>query len=202
RLRRRHLVLARPAGLRAGPALERLALPGARVLFGRGVVVLVPCRTALPRPAALVALASVAVPDPGRPVEHRPGRPADLLPPPAVPLLRGGAAPGGDLPPGRPGRGGRPHVGAGVRGVPPAAVRHRRRAPVCRWGKRKEPEGEGEPSGARAALPAGALAPGKFFPATCPPTPDPWLRPAPRPAGGPLPEMAPRPALLAAPPRT
>src|SRR5262249_39551001 len=136
--RRRHLGLARPARLRPGPALERLALPAARVLPGYGPRVLVSHRPALPRPAALVALAAAPVPVPGRPVERRFGRPADLLRPPAVPLLRGGAAPGGALPPGRPVGRGRCHVGAGLRGVPPAAVWHRRPTPVRPGDKRQE----------------------------------------------------------------
>src|SRR5262249_51874608 len=87
---------------------------------------------------ALVALAAAPVPVPGRPVEHRFGGPADLLRPPAVPLLRGGAAPGGTLPPGGPVGSGRCHVGAGLRGVPPAAVWHRRPAPVRPGGERQE----------------------------------------------------------------
>src|SRR5262249_17790055 len=63
--RRRHLVLARATGLRPGPALGRLALPGARLLPRHGPAVLVSRRPALPRPAALVALAPVAGPAPG-----------------------------------------------------------------------------------------------------------------------------------------
>ena len=59
-LRRRHLGLARPARLRPGPALERLALPPARVLPGHGPPLLVSRRPALPGPAALVALAAAS----------------------------------------------------------------------------------------------------------------------------------------------
>src|SRR5262249_1697797 len=124
---------------------------------------------ALPGPAALVALAAVAVPSPGRPVEHHPGGPADLLRPPAVPLLRGGAAPGRTLPPGRPGGSGRCHVGAGLRGVPPAAVRHWRPAPVRRRGKNQEEGGgprsevRGRRSGDKAVPRAVLIALGEFL---------------------------------------
>ena len=97
--RRRHLGLACPARLRPGPPLERLALPAARVLPGHGPRVLVSHHPALPGPASLVALAAAPVPVPGRPVEHRFGGPVDVLRPRAVPLLRGGAAPGGALRP-------------------------------------------------------------------------------------------------------
>ena len=48
-LRRRHLALARPAGLRPGPALERLALPAARLLPRHGPAVLVSRSSGLTR---------------------------------------------------------------------------------------------------------------------------------------------------------
>src|SRR5262249_53127758 len=102
RLRRRHLALAPAAALRPGPALRRLALRAARLLPGCGAGVLVSGRAALPEPAALVALAAVAVPDRGRRVEHRPVGRADLLRARGVPLLRRGAAAGGGLRPGGP----------------------------------------------------------------------------------------------------
>src|SRR5262249_32271742 len=66
-LPRRHLVLAPPRDLRPGPACKRLALPAACLLPRRSLVVLVSRRPALPRPAALVELAPVPVPDPDRP---------------------------------------------------------------------------------------------------------------------------------------
>src|SRR5262249_43150881 len=181
-LRRRHLGLARPTRLRPGPALERLALPAARVLPWDGPRLLVSHRPALPCPAALVALAAVSVPVPGRPVEHRPGGPADVLQPPAVPLLRGGAAPGGTLRAGRPIGRGRCHGGAGFRGVPPAAVRHRRPAPVGPGGERQESAVGGRRSGVRsrrstdkAAPGADLIAGGESSSDLCPPTGNRWL---------------------------
>ena len=104
--------------------LQHACFLGTALLFWYPVVRPYPAR---PRWSPWLLL---PVPDPGRPVEHRPGGPADLLRPPAVPLLRGGAAPGGTLPPGRPVGGGRSHVGAGLAGVPAAAVWHRRPTPV------------------------------------------------------------------------
>src|SRR5262245_23193889 len=181
-LRRRHLGLARPTRLRPGPALERLALPAARVLPGDGPRLLVSHRPALPGPAALVALAAVSVPVPGRPVEHRPGGPADVLQPLAVPLLRGGAAPGGTFPPGRPIGRGRCHVGAGLRGVPPTAVRQRRPALVRPGGERQESEVGGRRSGVRsrrsrdkAAPEADLIARGESSSDLRPPTGNLWL---------------------------
>src|SRR5262249_8633067 len=122
-LRRRHLGLALPAGLRPGPALQRLALPAACVLHRRGAAVLVSRGAASPRPAALVVVGPVPAPDPGRPGEHRPGGGADVLRPRALSVLRGGAAPRRSLAPGRPVGGRRPHVGPGLPGIPAAAVR-------------------------------------------------------------------------------
>src|SRR5208282_5518450 len=62
-LHRCHLGLALAAGLRPGPALERLALPATHLLPRHGPAVLVSRRPALPGPAALVVLASVPVSD-------------------------------------------------------------------------------------------------------------------------------------------
>src|SRR5262245_16605649 len=129
-LRRRHLALALPAGLRPGPALGRLALLAARLLPGHRPAVLVSRRPALPGPAALVALAPAPVPDPGRRGEHRRGGRADVFRPRPVSLLRGGAAPGRAVPARRPVGSGRPHVGAGVGGLSPSPVWHRRPAPL------------------------------------------------------------------------
>src|SRR5437660_257203 len=86
-----------------------------RGLPRHGPAVLVSGRPALPQSAALVGLAARPLPGPRRPVEHHLGGAADLLRPRALPVLRGGPAPGRTLRPGRPGRGGRPHVGPGLR---------------------------------------------------------------------------------------
>src|SRR5262249_37772677 len=127
-LPRCHVALARPAGLRPGPAFERLALRAAPLLPRHGAAVLVSRHPALPQPAALVALDPDPVPAPRRPVEHRAVGAADLLRPCAVHVLHRGPAPVGALRPGGPVGGRPPHVGAGVRGVSPAAGRDRRPA--------------------------------------------------------------------------
>src|SRR5262249_9499444 len=86
-LRRGRMGVARSAGLRPGPALRRLALLAARLFPRRGAAVLVSGRAAVSEPAALVALAAVAVPADRRPVEHGPVGRADVLRARAVPLL-------------------------------------------------------------------------------------------------------------------
>src|SRR5262249_61906844 len=57
-----HLVLACPAGLRSCLALERLALPTARLLSRHGLAVLVSDCAALSRPATLVIVAAASSP--------------------------------------------------------------------------------------------------------------------------------------------
>ena len=64
-----------PRALRARPALAGLALSAARLLPRRRPAVLVSRGPALSGPAALVALAAVPLPDPGRRAEHRSCRP-------------------------------------------------------------------------------------------------------------------------------
>src|SRR5438445_579846 len=113
-LRRRHLVLACPAGLRSGLALDQLALPAAHLLPWYSPAVLVSGHPALPRPAPLVILAPASGPPPRGLVEHRPVGVTDILRPDAVSLLRGGPAPG-PLRRGRPVGRWRSHVGAGLR---------------------------------------------------------------------------------------
>ncbi len=85
--------------------------------LGTGLLFWYPVVRPYPSQAALVALAAAPVPDPGRPAEHAPVGPADLRRPPALSLLRGGAAPGGAVRAGRSGGGRRPHVGARLDGV-------------------------------------------------------------------------------------
>src|SRR5262249_11988208 len=80
-LRGHDLAVARPRRLRPRPALAGVALPPARVLPAERAAVLVSGRPPLPVPPALVAVAAVPVPDPGRRVEHAPVGPADLLRP-------------------------------------------------------------------------------------------------------------------------
>src|SRR5262249_18740290 len=67
---RRHLAVARSGGLRDRLAFEWLALRAARVFPRHGARILVSRGPALSQPAALVALAPVAVPDTGGCAEH------------------------------------------------------------------------------------------------------------------------------------
>src|SRR5262249_60456748 len=96
-----------------------------RSLPRHGLAVLVSDCPTLPRSAPLVVLAPVAGPTPRRFVEYCPVGSPNLLRPRAVPLLRGGAAPGRPLRCGRPVGGGRPHVGARGCRLPAASIRDR-----------------------------------------------------------------------------
>src|SRR5262249_47016707 len=114
----------------------------------------------------------------------------DVLRSRALPLLRGGPAPGRPLGAGRPVGGRTADVGAGVAGLPAPAGWHRRPTPVGEPSPapysvlrtRDAASRTLRPSPARAAEPASAA-----------------LRRVTLTGAGPLPEMAPRPALLATP---
>src|SRR5262249_37403867 len=125
-----HLVLAYPAGLRPGLALERLALPPAHLLPRNSLAVLVSDCSALPRPATLVLVVAASRPPLGRRVEHRSVGPPDILAPCAVSVLCGDPTPRRPVRRGRPGGGGCPHVDSRVDRVPPAPVRDRNPAAV------------------------------------------------------------------------
>src|SRR5206468_9458873 len=102
--------------------------------------------------------------------------------------------------------GGRPHVGAGLPGLPSAALRDRRWAPVRPGSRGGGPAvtGRGDsppfsPPGSRLLVTLYSqphLPSARFlFPGPRPPAPyASFLGPAPRPAAGPPPEMASRPA--------
>src|SRR5581483_1740945 len=88
----RHVAVARPAGLRVGPALAELALRAARLLPPGGIGFLVSRCAAVSQPATLVRVALVAVSDPGRHPEHGAFRLADFLWQGSLSLLRAGTA--------------------------------------------------------------------------------------------------------------
>src|SRR5262249_30024649 len=163
--------------------VQHVCFFGAALLFWYPVVRPYPSRP-------LVALAAVAVPAAGRPVEHRPVGRADVLRARAVPVLRGGAAPGRPLGPGRPVGGRRPHVGARLAGLSAAVVRDRH-SPSSRGIVRAAYSVLGTRYSARRGPHGGAHTPSPGRPA---PRSYRALRRAARPAAGPLPEMAPRPA--------
>ena len=104
--------------------LQHVCFLGSALLFWYPVV------RPYPGPPALVALAAVPLPDPGRRVEHRPLGPADVLRPGALSALRASPPARGPLGPGRSVGGRRAHVGARLGRVPAAAVRDRAPAPV------------------------------------------------------------------------
>ena len=124
----RQLGMASPGGVRIGPALIGLALRATRVFPGDGTLVLVPGRPPLSQPAQMDALAAVSLPDFGRCPEHRPLGPPDVFRPPVVPVLRGSPANRWPFSPGGSIRRGRHHVGAGLVGLPGAALRNRHSA--------------------------------------------------------------------------
>ena len=127
---RDHLAVARAGGLRARPALQRLALSPARLFPCHRAAVLVSGRPALSQPPALVTLASVALLDPGGRAKHRPVGPADFLQPGPVSPLSPSPAAGTALRLGGSIRGRRPHVGARFLGFSLAPVRDRLPASV------------------------------------------------------------------------
>src|SRR5262249_26783689 len=124
---------------------------------------------------------------------------ADLFPARAVSVLLGGAAPGGDLRPGRSVGGRRVDVGSRLARLPGAAVRHRR-AITVRPGIRSQESGVGrQASGDQVGPRADRIATGELFSDPWLPTPGSWLRPASCSAAGSLPQMASRPARPAVP---
>ncbi len=141
---RDHLAVARAGSLRTRPALQRLALSPARLFPGHGPAVLVSRRPAVSQPPALVALASVALLDPGGRAKHRPVGPADVLRPRPVSALSSSPAARTALRPGRSISGRRPHVGARFPGLSRAPVRDRLPASVS---ARSQSRGVGRSSG-------------------------------------------------------
>ena len=144
--RRGDLALARPGGLRHGPALQRLALPATRLLRWRGLALLVSHCQAISRPAILVPLAPAAGTADCRSIEHRSLRPADILRPGALHVLRRGPAPGRGFRRRRSVHGRSPHVGSWVDRLPRAPVRHWRPAASRRGNRQgdKETRREGD----------------------------------------------------------
>src|SRR4051794_689428 len=107
------------------------------MLLRRGAPLLVSDRASVPNPATLVALASLAVPAPRRPVEHPPLGPSDFLGPCALHLLCRRAASGGHHRPRRSSCGRRADVGPRVGRLSGAALRRRRATAVGPTGARQ-----------------------------------------------------------------